>query len=422
MLIELGLVAGLVWAAFGRKRPKNEGGDTVDPSDDDVIDADADEVQHDQIAKPKPTPKRVGRGDAKPTKPTTKPAPKPAPKPERVGRSYSPDDPRAQTKLTDLERTAAVIVCKQLPNELPDAPGGLRFYEQGTWTPVRGLDEWLAFVTFASLYILPTSPWVSAGNVAAPWGVVPGWGESPTAGATWRPVYMRLVAYCKTLPKGVPAKDPAPKPLDEEDPFKAGAVATAAERTLGKQVLAAMIDEYPSAPLPDQRKRGARSRVEYATSVTFWALYADPETSDWQKRGGEAAPWRLPKDSKWIPVYLRIQSFLLTLPQPKEKPPLDVNETDDVEKPTATEKTAVMSVWAAKPQTYDDAPEPGMRTRGTRTQGDWAANVVYWALYADPQSGQQTYAGAPWKAGESPKWTKVWKRIRNYIATLPGGT
>jgi len=194
---------------------------------------------------------------------------------------------------------------------------------------------------------------------------------------------------------------------------------TIAERTLLEELAVSRPSQFLAAPLAKLRNRGQRGLSNWLADVAMWRLYTVPESA-WVKSGKAPAPWELPANSPWTPVWTRLRDQLLFLGLGNDPPKFDVNQTDDEDKPTATEKTAAVNVWHNKPQTYPNAPTPAMQTRGNRSEKDWAANVVYWWLYADPKvEGSVTYASAPWVAGNDPKWTKVWKRIRNFLDTLP---
>lgn len=423
MILEISIASLIALAFFKKKKPATT-------SDAAEVDTGGAKIDTGRGVQRRPTkPARVGR--TTPTRPATKPATKPA----RVGRDDvaeeddDDDDPRATAALTNLERTAAVIVCKQLPTTLAEAPAALSTYVEGTYKPFASLDEWLAFVTFASCYILSASPWVSEGNDPAPWGVVPGWGDSPTAGATWRPVYLRILAFVKTLPKKLPAPaENTPAPLPEENPLTAGDTPTPAERAVVKMVAQQRIDAYPNSPNASQKTKAASGVkwIAWLTSVAYWYLYADPQTSDWQARGGSPAPWKLAaSDKDWIAVYNRIQKLMAEQPNLPADKMLDVDTPPTPTVASDKERTAARSLWSGGkyigPKVYEAAPEAGMRVQGTRSDADWAANVVYWYLYCDPTVQQTTYDGSPWSAAKSAKGTERWKRIRAFIATLPGG-
>lgn len=193
---------------------------------------------------------------------------------------------------------------------------------------------------------------------------------------------------------------------------------TGAEKALLDELAVTRPSQFLSAPQPDLQNRGTRKLADWLANVALWRIYTSPESA-WVKSGKAPAPWVLPANSPWSAVWLRMRDYLISIGVANLAPKFDVDQPADPNTTTSTERTAAVMVWKDKPQTYPNAPTAAMQSRGARSQEDWAANYVYWYLYADPKAGGPTYAGAPWVVGNDPKWAPVWKRIRAFIGELP---
>jgi len=394
MLFELATIAGLAFIAFKKPKPADPATDPADPAE----------------------PKLPGKLPAKPAKPTT---------PKTPTKPTTPAGP--PDSLTETEKTAARMAAAAMPASFPEAPtADLRSRGSRTWP------NWLANWVYWSLYVVPGSSWVKAGNAPGPWKFVGG-DPSPFV-----PVWTRIRDFIGTLelsaPKRVgrttttpkPAPTPTPTPAPADDAAKVGL--TTQEKRTADLVIAGGVKMFSevdqSIVPPPTNKRASQPEDVWVTNVIYWSVYRSPD-GEWIKGGSPAGPVLTPKGSPWADAWNRIRKYVaaeLARTKPTPTPTPTADDAAKVGLTTQEKRTADLVILGGLKMFSKVDPSivpPPKNERAGQDEDVWLTNVIYWSVYRSPE-GEWIKAGNAAGPVTTPKgstWAARWLVIRKYVQT-----
>jgi len=347
---------------------------------------------------PKPPPMRPGV-----------PAPKPPPMrpgvPKPPGTPPKPGTP--PPSITELEKQTAAMVAATRPQEFPGAPSDdLRYRGK------RLERDWLANWVYWSLYVEPSSAWVSSGNVAGPWKFAPGVASPFTS------VWSRIRTFLDTIELGsAPSPAPAPTPATPPDTL------TIVEKATAQLAAKTQPQTFPDAPTDDLRNRGSRTLENWLANWVYWSMYAMPSSS-WVTSGNVPGPWKTTPGTVWAAKWQQLRDYIGTLELSANKPANEKDEAAEAFKLTQAEREAADFALSVRPTWVAESvvPAPTNTRRPDHTDKAWLTNYAYWTTYRSPTSAWVAGGNAPGPVATPPgsSWAAKWSRIADYVEFMLG--
>lgn len=407
MLFEIATLAGGLWL-WARSRSSAPPDDLPNVDDEVEVEVGSEEPTPAPIPrpgppapKPAPAPGRVTRPSAPKPGPGVPAPPKPAPKPV----------PKPPAQLTELEKQTAAMVAATRPQEFPGAPtDDLRYRGK------RLERDWLANWVYWTLYVDPSSAWVSSGQVAGPWKFAPGVSSPFTS------VWNRIRAFLDTFELGA-SPAPAPTPTPAPTPVTPPEALTPVEKATAQMAAKAQPATFPDAPTDDLRNRGSRTLENWLANWVYWSMYVMPSSS-WVKAGNAPGPWKTTPGTVWAAKWQQLRNYIGTLGLTPNKPADEKDEAAAAFKLTQAEREAADFALNVRPTWVAESvvPAPTNTRRPDHTDKAWLTNYAYWMTYRSPTSAWVSGGNAPGPVATPPgsSWATKWSRIGDYIEFMLG--